>query len=512
MSMPLRQNLMSGPGRQNLPGGDIKPTQPLKDGRMHLLSYRQAWSYSPSREATAMILGDVFERFAQDSPLSVMARGVMENALNPTLVDRLFQDVADKQYTKQLLFSSIVDLMGLVVCRIQPAIHAAYQAHAETIDATVQAVYGKIDRTEPALSAALVHATAARLGPVIDAMTGARAPLLPGYHVKILDGNHRDGTEHRLKELRTIRAGALPGQALVVLDPRLMLATDVVLCEDGHAQERSLLDQVLSLVAAKDLWIADRNFCTTDFLFGIAQRDGSFVIRQHAATLHWEFVGKRRACGRIDTGKVFEQTIRATNDAGEVLILRRITVLLDQPTRDGETELHILTNVPAKDAKARTIADMYRKRWTIETAFQELEATLNGEINALGYPKAALFAFCVALVSYNVLSTVKAALRSVHGEEKVEEEVSGYYVADEIQMTHRGMMIAIPEDEWVVFHDLPAVELAEVLVSLARAVPLPKYREHPRGPKKPKPEKQSGAKIKHVATAKMLKDRQACTK
>jgi hypothetical protein len=96
-----------------------------------------------------MILGDVFERFARDSPLSVMARGVLENALNPQVVDQLFDDVADKQYTKQLLFSSIVDLMSLVVCRIQPAIHAAYQAHAETIAASVQAVYGKLDRTAP---------------------------------------------------------------------------------------------------------------------------------------------------------------------------------------------------------------------------------------------------------------------------------------------------------------------------------------------------------------------------
>ena len=155
---------------------------------------------------------------------------------------------------------------------------------------------------------------------------------------------------------------------------------------------------------------------------------------------------------------------------------------------------------------------MYRRRWTIETAFQELEATLNGEINTLGYPKAALFAFCVALVAYNVLSTLKAALRSVHGEEVVAEEVSGYYVADEIRMTHRGMMIAIPEDEWVVFHDLPPVELAEVLVRLARSVRLPKYRKHPRGPKKPKPKKQSGAKIKHVATAKILEARHTCTK
>ncbi len=235
------------------------------------------------------------------------------------------------------------------------------------------------------------------------------------------------------------------------------------------------------------------------------------MIRQHASTLHWEFGGKRRARGRIDTGKVFEQTLRATNEAGEILILRRIRVILDRPTRDGDAEIHILTNVPAKDAHARVIADLYRRRWTIETAFQELEETLNSEVNTLGYPKAALFPFCVALVAYNVLSTLKAALRSVHGEAVVAEEGSGYYVADEIRMTHRGMMIAIPEDEWAVFHDLTALALAEVLVRLARSVSLPKLRKHPRGPKKPKPKKQSGAKIKHVATAKILKARHQCT-
>lgn len=458
-----------------------------------------------------MILSDVFDRFVQDAPLSVMARGIMENVLNPQILDQLFEDVAEKQFTNKILFSTVVDLMSVVVCRIRPSIHAAFQARAETVGASVDAVYDKLDGTETVVSEALVHEVAARLTPVIDAMGGGRAEWLPGYRVRILDGNHLPGSEHRLKELRTIRAAALPGHALVILDPRLMLATDVILCEDGHAQERSLLDRVLALVVDKDLFLADRNFCTTDFVFGIARRNGSFLIRQHASTLHWEFAGKRRACGRIDTGKVYEQTIKATNDEGEILILRRVTVVLDQATRDGDTELHLLTNVPAKDARARVIAGLYRNRWTLETAFQELEAILHSEIDTLGYPKAALFAFSVALVSYNILSALKAALRSVHGEEKVAEEVSGYYIADEIQMTERGMMVAIPEDEWVVFRDLGPAEMAEVLVSLARAVSLPKLRKHPRGPKKPQPKKKSGAKIKHVATAKLLKARHTCT-
>ena len=297
-----------------------------------------------------------------------------------------------------------------------------------------------------------------------------------------------------------------------MLDPRLMLATDVVLCEDGHAQERSLLDQVLERSAPGTSGSRTATSARRTSSSGSPVAQAFFVVRQHAATLHWEFVGKRRACGRIDTGKVFEQTIRATNDAGEILILRRITVVLDKPTRDGDNR------DPSADQRAGQGRPRQGDRRVVPAALDdrdrlpELEATLDGEINTLGYPKAALFAFCVALVAYNVLSTLKAALRSVHGEEVVAEEVSGYYVADEIKMTRRGMMIAIPEDEWVVFHDLTPAELAGVLVQLAEAVRLPKYRKHPRGPKKPKPEKQSGAKIKHVATAKLLAARQKCTK
>jgi hypothetical protein len=109
------------------------------------------------------------------------------------------------------------------------------------------------------------------------------------------------------------------------------------------------------------------------------------------------------------------------------------------------------------------VANLYRRRWTIETAFQEMEAALNGEIDTLGYPKAALFAFCVALVSYNVLSTVKAALRAAHGADVITEEFSWYYLADEVRMTYRGMMRAIPKDEWVIFQPVFRTSRAEYL-------------------------------------------------
>jgi hypothetical protein len=455
-----------------------------------------------------MILSAVFERFVEESPVSVMARAVLENALSPTAVDALFEDVAERQYTRALLFSDVVDLLGVVVCKIRPSINAAYKKRAEALGVTRKAVYDKINRTEPPLGAALVRHTAGALAPVLDAMGARRAPWRPGYRVKILDGSHLPGTEHRLKPLRTERAGALPGQALVVFDPASMLIIDTIPCEDGHAQERSMTDQVLATVRPGDLWVGDRNFCTTALLFGIAGRGGSFVIRQHGSTLTWEASGPRQAQGRCATGAVFEQPVRLTGPGDEHLVVRRVTVELDQPTRDGDREIHVLTDLPEEVADAVAIADLYRNRWTLETAFQEIEATLNGEINALGYPRAALFALCVALVAYNVMSAIKGALRSVHGSEAIDEGVSGSDLAEEVAGTTRGMRIAIPEDEWTVFHDWSPSEMGQVLHDLARRVRLCEYRKQPRGPKKPKPKKASGYEKKHLSTAKLLKDQQ----
>jgi hypothetical protein len=51
----------------------------------------------------------------------------------------------------------------------------------------------------------------------------------------------------------------------------------------------------------------------------------------------------------------------------------------------------------------------------------------------------------LALVAYNMLAVVMAALRSVHGD-TIDKDLSLYYVANDIAQTYQGMMIAIPED------------------------------------------------------------------
>ncbi len=457
-----------------------------------------------------MLLGKIFERFANGSPVTVMLRGTLEYALQPDLLDQLFIETARQQYTHRLLFSTLVDLTSLVVCRIHSSHHAAYQADPAKVGVSLKALYDKLDHTEPVLSAGMVHHVGERLIPVMHELNAGLAPRLQDYRVRILDGNHLASTQHRLKALRGLRAGPLPGQALVIYDPQWMMVTDVIPCEDGHAQERALLGEVLPLVQAQDAWVADRNFCTTDFLFGLAERQSFFVIRQHAQNLRWRLVGKQRFCGRSETGEVDEQAVELRDENGNILTARRVTIRLDKPARDGDTELHILTNIPEGDADGLMIAELYRgRRWTIEIAFGELATTLSSEIDTLAYPKAALFCFCVALVAYNMLGVVKGALRAAHGADKVTNDVSGYYLANEIARMYDGMMIAIPEECWQVFAKMTAGELGSVLRDLARRVRLERLQKHPRGPKKPVVKEPKNRKQPHMSTARLLEKRKA---
>ena len=46
-----------------------------------------------------MLLGKIFERFANGSPVTVMLRGTLEYALRPELLDQRFAEVARHQYT-----------------------------------------------------------------------------------------------------------------------------------------------------------------------------------------------------------------------------------------------------------------------------------------------------------------------------------------------------------------------------------------------------------------------------
>lgn len=446
------------------------------------------------------MFSEIINRFADKSPVTVMVEGILERFFNAEALDGWFETVREKQYTRKVLFSSLVSMMLTVVCRVRPSVHAAYVN--SDIEASRVAVYEKLKQTELQTSQGLVRYISEEAAAIIHELGGSQAPQIAGYRVKIVDGNCIEGTDHRLAVLQETAAGALPGKALVVFDPSLDLVIDVFPCEDGHAQERSLLPQVLETVEADDLWVGDRNLCVVSFLVGIAERAGRFVIRQHQQTPYTP-LSELIQVGVTESGIRYEQVVSITR-GGTTLPLRRVVLKLNKPTRTGEKELGLFTNLPPAGAEADIITDIYRTRWRIETGFQKLEAYLHSEINTLGYPKAALFGFCLALVAFNLYAVVMAAIRAAHPDRPIDDLVSDYYIAHEISATYNGMMIAVPDTDWLIFAQADTPLFTQMLLYLAQQIDLRQFKKHKRGPKKKSKPKTKYLGKPHVSTAKLL--------
>jgi IS4 transposase len=452
-----------------------------------------------------MLVKEIVNRFKEKRPVALMARMALARLLAPQAIDQVFHDHAQEQYQRKIPFSALTELMADVTLCLSPSVNAGYQKLRENLVAARSSVFNKLERVEPQVTQALVRYSYEQTRAICNEMRMWNASDVAGYRTKILDGNHLSGTEHRLQEMRTERAAALPGKSLVVLDPRCRAIQDMFPIEDGHAQERSALDDVIETIEAKDLWVADRNFCTHKFMYTFHQRQAAFVIRHHQNVVG-QVRGTRRWIGDTETGRVYEQTMTLTPYEGKTLTLRRITIVLYHPTRDHETTVVLLSNLPAEVADAVKIADIYLGRWQIETAFQTLTTTLRCEVNTLCYPRAALFAFATALLAYNAITVVETAIRAEHGKAEA-DQLSKYCMALEIASTTDGMLVVLEDSDFDIYRDMPVAEFCVALRNVAHHIDLSRYRKNTRGPKKPVLMKRSNKRKVHISVAKVLSQR-----
>jgi len=458
------------------------------------------------------MLDEIFERFSSKSPITVMAHLGLERVLDPGWLDEVFEEYRERQYERELLFSTVVEVVVLVALGMQPSVHAAARSR-EDVRVSLAALYDKINRTETALGRAVVRQSARRLLTVVEELRAGQPPLCPGYRVRVVDGNCLAPSEKRLKSLRKVRSAALPGRSLVVYDPDRCLVIDVLPSEDGHAGERALMAELIPTAGPGELWLGDRAFCTYNILSAWQDRAAAFLVRQHGANAKLTACGSLAEQGETDSGTAFEQTVDCHGPDGTSIRLRRIELHLTRPTEDGDTIIALLTNLP--DAvTARQVADLYRRRWTIESMFQKIESILKSEVKTLGYPRAALFSFCMALLGFNILSLLQAAVEKQHHiEPHSPKELSLYHVANEIKRIHPGMMLILPPEYWATRRDLPHDEYCRLLLRIAAHANPQALRKSTRGPKKrvkkkPLPPRLAGA---HVSTARLLLKRRKAT-
>ncbi len=431
----------------------------------------------------------------------------MEVVLAESQLDELFEKTAQTGYTKEILFSTLVNMMIQVVCSVRQSMGAVYKGMADELGVSKSAVYGKLNRARTKCQSSTGSIQCQRNDDHYRASRRSTASSV----AQVSSENSRwqwspepRSTGYQCYSTRELEQ--CKGKSLVVLDPVLGLAIDIFPCEDGYTQERALLSEVLATVEAGDLWIGDRNFCTQEFLLGVAQKQATFIIRQHQ-NLPTQEISELVAMGRTEGGELFEQTVVVAYE-GSSLRCRRVLLKLDKPTRNGETQIALLTNLTPAEAFSTLVAQLYRKRWRVETLFQVATQTFHCEIKTLGYPRAALFSFSMALVAYNLFSCLKGVLASVHGTDFL-DKLSYYYLADELEGTYRGMMIALPPEDWQDLGQISLTQLSSLLQEWAQSLNLKAFTSAPRKPKKKKPKPPYDPRHPHVSTARLLTEKKS---
>jgi hypothetical protein len=454
---------------------------------------------------SSFIKGPLFLRFATERPFATMTQMVLRRMLDSNAIDQLFSENAEEQYHRSLLFSHLAVLVSGVVLGKHRSVNAGYLKMKEQLGVSVTAVYEKLQRVELPVVQQLVRHSYQQTVEICKAVGCVAHNDLPGYSTKILDGNWLAGTEHRLKETRTSTAAPLPGKSLVVYDPRFNAVSDFFPMEDAYSQERTGLDDVIETLEKKQLWIADRNFCTLKFMYTIAAKCGAFVIRQHNQ-LHGIEKGKLRKLGESETGILYENKLVLPGYEGQQMTVRRVVVHLYEPTRDKEVEVVLLTNLPREDADAVAVSELYRTRWKIETAFGHMTVAMNCEIKPLCYPKAALFCFASALMAYNAFAVMKGAIAAEHGRQEA-ELLSHYYIASEIAEATDGMLVAIPDERWAEMETISTADFATEVRKVSSGIDMTRYRKSIRGPKKPKTKRTNKRDSVHCSTKRILDKR-----
>jgi len=453
------------------------------------------------------MIKSIFERFTKKAPVALLFRGLFARVFSPERLNRIFSENRCWQNESMLLFSSVVDIVGAVVVKAKPSVHAAFIEHEDEVGVSKQAFYDKLAGIEVPVCEAMVTECSAELLAILTAAKIKKPDLVEGFHCFVIDGKRLDGTEHRLDVSRYTKSAPLPGSIVAILDARAELFVQAIFDPDSYANERKMLAPYMNKLEKGALYFADRNFCDGPLIASFMAAETFFVLRHHGRSPSWrKIVGcPKNKVGTDPAGQsVYEQEIEVQLPDKSWVRLRRVTVKLATPTRDGDTELNYLTNLPTS-VSAVCVSEGYRGRWTIELCFGKIAKALNAEINTLCYPRACLFCFCLGLVAFNLISALKQLLVRYNKTKQI-PKLSDYYIALEIGEAQLAFEICFDHADWVKLQRMTIAEFLQWVSDIAKHAKLKKYRTHTRAPKKPPPKRSSGKKQAHFSTHRALEE------
>jgi hypothetical protein len=442
------------------------------------------------------------DRLVEQTPFAMLVRGCIDWFFEPEFLDVFAEEAFRTNYTRDIRFSDLVELLLPVVFDPGQSVRSAFlRGERLAAVATLSSFYAKLNGVDPDVSRALVRRTAERAAGIVARWPGGEKPPLPGYRVLTLDGNHLAATERRLDGLTACTA--LPGLGLVVRDFASGLFLDLLPIPDAYGREVSHAPTLLrSALRPGDCVVADREFCAADVFAAVAESKAFFVIR-HRKSAHLHPRTEPTRAVRSEGRTIREQAVHYADTDIEY---RAVRVELAEPTQDGDKVVTLLTNLPA-EVGAAAVAELYRGRRSIETAFHELAMALNGEVRTLAYPKAALLAFALATAVYNLLQTIRRAIAAERGAEAA-RKLSIQRLCQEVKHHLPTLLLIYGPGELEPQHDWGVPAMRSWLRRLAKKIDLGKYeRSTGQKPGSARGKRKKAPRL-HESTQKLLDSRQ----
>ena len=214
-------------------------------------------------------------------------------------------------------------------------------------------------------------------------------------HIWVADGSTLEALFRKLKSLEEVSAGQLAGKMCMVVDLLRQLPVEIWFSEHARASDTNFIPNLLELVGAKTLLILDRGFYDFQFFAHLTGKGAHFITRLKSNT-------KLEVVQRLTwTDSVKDMIVNlGTGQNGAPILTVRVVEI-----RFGRIWYRYLTSVLDPEILPPfVVADLYRRRWRIEDAFNTAKRLLNlaylwtGSVNGIQLQIWATWLFYAVLV------------------------------------------------------------------------------------------------------------------
>jgi hypothetical protein len=213
--------------------------------------------------------------------------------------------------------------------------------------------------------------------------------------ILVADGSTLEALFRKLGSLADVPMGQLAGKMCVVIDLVRQLPVELWFSEEAQAFDTNFIPDLLALAGKKTLLLLDRGFYDFQFFADLKTKGTDFITRPKSNT-KIEVI-KRLSC--TDSVKDMIVRLGTGQNGAPILTVRLVEV------RFGKQWYRYITSVLDPEVLPPfVVADLYRRRWRIEDAFNIAKRLLNlaylwtGSINGIQLQIWATWLFYVVLV------------------------------------------------------------------------------------------------------------------